>query len=114
MRDVFVHQDHARVGFYKSVLDDAGIATFVRNENGNYMAQVPLPLMDPVLCVVNDEDYDEAMRLLEPIYYEKLPTAADWHCAKCGEEVPGAFDACWHCGELRAEKVTDANGGSDA
>lgn len=101
MREVFVNQDHARVGFYKSVLDQAGIANFIRNELGNNITELPSPIFFPALCVMQDEDYDEAMRILGEIYYQPPSQAPDWACAQCREEVPGTFDSCWHCGELR-------------
>jgi hypothetical protein len=108
MREVFVNQDHARVGLYKSVLDEAGIANFVRNEMANNITEMPSPLFFPTLCVVRDEDYDEAMRILGEIYHERSPQTADWRCAKCNEEVPGTFDSCWHCGELRARNSNES------
>ena len=81
MREVFVNQDHARVGFYKSVLDEAGIPNFVRNESSNNsLTEMPSPLFFPALCVVHDEDYDEAMRILGEIYYGQPSQAADWRC----------------------------------
>src|SRR5205085_752020 len=103
MREVFVNQDHARVGFYKSVLEEAGIATFIRNEMANNITEMPSPLFFPALCVLQDEDYDEAMRILGPIYYAQPSVTADWRCPKCHEEVPGTFESCWQCGELRPQ-----------
>jgi hypothetical protein len=108
MREVFVNQDHARVGFYKSVLDEAGIPNFVRNEMANNITEMPSPLFFPALCVMNDEDYDQAMSLLGEIYYGQPAETADWVCPKCGEEVPGTFDSCWQCNTPRAEDVTPA------
>ena len=109
MREVFVNQDHARVGFYKSVLEEAGIPNFVRNEMANNITDMPSPLFFPALCVLHDEDYDEAMRILGEIYYERTSQAADWRCSKCDEEVPGKFDSCWQCGELRTDLPTNSN-----
>ena len=114
MKEVFVNQDHARVGFYKSVLDEAGIANFVRNENGNNITEMPSPIFFPVLCVMHDEDYDEAMRILGKIYYEKPDPSPDWHCAKCGEEVPGNFDSCWKCGVGRDGSSLESEGSETA
>jgi Putative prokaryotic signal transducing protein len=109
MREVFVNQDHARVGFYKSVLEEAGIPNFVRNEMASNITDMPSPLFFPALCVLHDEDYDEAMQILGEIYYERPSQAADWCCSKCNEEVPGTFDSCWQCGELRAVSPTNSN-----
>ena len=35
MREVFVAQDYTRVGFFRSVLEQAGIASFIRNEHSH-------------------------------------------------------------------------------
>ncbi len=99
MRIVFVNQDHARVGFYKSVLDEMGIPSFIRNEfSNNGLTEMPSGLFFPTLCVIDDEDYDEAMRILGTIYYGGASPLPDWICAKCQAEVPGNFDLCWQCG----------------
>jgi hypothetical protein len=101
MREVFVNQDHARVGFYKSVLDEAGIPNFIRNQYGNNITEMPSPIFFPALCVMHDEDYEKAMQILGEIYYAPPESAAEWNCPKCSEEVPGNFDSCWQCGTPR-------------
>ena len=114
MREVFVNQDHARVGFYKSVLEEAGIPNFVRNEMANNITDMPSPLFFPALCVLHNEDYDAAMRILGEIYYERPSQAPDWRCSKCSEEVPGTFDSCWQCGKLRTDLPPNANATGNA
>jgi hypothetical protein len=104
MREVFVNQDHARVGYYKSVLDQAGIPNFVRNQDSNNsMTDMPSMLFFPALCVLHDEDYDRAMEILGEIYYAQPAQAPEWRCSTCAEEVPGNFDSCWQCGALRSD-----------
>lgn len=102
MREVFASQDFTRVGYYKSVLDEAGIPTFIRNEfSNNSVDGLQGPAIYPALCVVIDEDFDEAMKILGEIFYA-LPTQnPDWKCPKCLAEVPGNFDSCWQCGIFR-------------
>lgn len=115
MREVFTNQDHARVGFYKSVLDEAGIPNFVRNENtNNLLTQIPSPLFFPALCVVHDDDYDTAIQILSEIHYASPEQKPDWRCLECGEEVPGNFDSCWQCGALHADGPSSANEAGDA
>ena len=115
MREVFVNQDHARVAFFKTVLDEAGIPNFMRNEySNNAIAEMPSPLFFPALCVVNEEDYDRAMQILGGIYYARPSQTPDWRCRKCGEEVPGTFDSCWHCGALALDSPTSPNESGNA
>ena len=108
MRQVYVNQEYARVGFYQSVLEAAGLPNFVRNAMANNITDLPSPLFFPTLCVLRDEDYDEAMRLLGEIYYARPSQAADWVCPKCREEVPGTFDLCWQCGASRPDSPTNS------
>jgi hypothetical protein len=98
MREIFVHQDSARVGLYQSILESAGIPTFMRNSiSGTFMTELPAPIFFPVLCVANDEDYDRAMEVLGKVEKPEPSDAPDWKCPACGETVPGTFDACWKC-----------------
>ena len=102
MREVFVSRDHARVGLFKSVLDDAGIPSYIRNEyTNNAFTSIPSPLFFPVLCVIHEEDYDDAMRVLGA-----TDTAGpDWKCPKCAAEVPGNYAVCWQCGSFHPDSV---------
>jgi hypothetical protein len=104
MKQVFTHHDPTVVGWKKSVLDGAGIDCFIRNENtsaslgAGALGLVQSPIFDPVLCIVDDTRYDDAMTLLDG--GGKAPTVnrEDWRCPKCGETVPGNFELCWNCG----------------
>lgn len=102
MREVFVAQDYTRVGFFRSVLEAAGIASFIRNEySHNSLTELPSGLFFPALCVIHDEDYPRAKELLDEILHAPTPPpATDWQCPECGEEVPATFDSCWQCGAV--------------
>jgi hypothetical protein len=102
MREIFTHQDYTRVGYYKSILDDAGIHNFIRNEHvHNTMTQIVNKVYLPTLCVAVDEDYDRAMQILSAMHNPPPCETPDWCCPKCAESVPGNFDLCWKCGEPR-------------
>src|SRR4051794_36986873 len=98
MREVYSHSDHGRVGFFKSVLDDAGIENFIKNETSFNVTEFSSLIVAPTLCVVQDEDYDRARAVLQKAILPPPVFRADWKCPACGEEVPGNFDTCWHCG----------------
>ncbi len=103
MREVFVHHDPAVVGWKKSILDEAGIDCFIRNENtsatfgAGALGLVQSAAFDPVLCIVEDARYDEAMALLNAVPEAPSTSRADWRCPKCGEMVPANFETCWNC-----------------
>jgi hypothetical protein len=95
MREVFSHPDPTRVGLYKSILDEAGIPCFVKNEFGSRD--------NPAVWVMHDEDHEEAVLMLgEVLDTPSLPTP-DWICSQCHAEVPGNFDSCWQCSAMPAQ-----------
>lgn len=106
MREVFRNADSALVGLYQTVLEDAGIVCYIRNWTtqqavfrGVAAAFVPIPEFYPALCVVHDEDYEEAMTVLRA----RGEVGEEWKCPACGEAVPANFSACWKCQTARME-----------
>lgn len=104
MREVSVHRDIAIVGFHKSILDQAGIACYIRNEHSSAslgagaMGLVQSHLFDPVLCIVDDDRFDEAIDLLRGQQSDDSSPQEEWTCPKCSEIVPAGFEVCWNCG----------------
>ncbi len=109
MKEVFVHHDPTIVGLHKSTLERAGIDCFIRNEStsaslgAGALGLVQSPVFDPVLCIVDDARYEEAMALLNRATLPEPVARPDWKCPKCGEMVPGNFDACWNCSSPGSE-----------
>lgn len=100
VRKVFEYPTPLEVGLFDSILQSNGIPTVIKNQNLSSLAgDVPYTTVFPELWVLDDNDYDVAVALLTDFRNERLApsTAPDWTCAKCGESVPGNFDACWHC-----------------
>lgn len=100
MRELLTSLDWTRLGFYKSVLDEAGIASFIRNEHTAQLINVLIAPCQPCLCVVNDDDHDAAIALLRPHHDPMLPHIEEWNCASCGENNPAEFELCWNCQKL--------------
>ena len=106
MTPVFSDSEPARVGYFQSVLENAGIATFIRNQNSNMsMTEMPSFLFFPVLCVVNDDDAEAAKALILEMRDGTPPNLPDWTCEKCQQSVPGGFDLCWNCQAGRPQKL---------
>lgn len=104
MKEVFRHADSVLVGLYQSILEDAGLNTFVGNTGtqqslvgGLVTAIFPLPMFFPTLYVLSDDDYPEAMNILRSIADSSSLAESEWRCTQCGEAVPGTFTACWKC-----------------
>ena len=101
MKELYTLADSTRIGFYKSVLDEAGIVCFIQNDAGAPL-NVVSPIFQPTLCVVDDDRYEEAVELLKPHHYQEgVEEAAEWTCAKCKESNPGGFEVCWNCETAR-------------
>ena len=109
MREVSVHRDPAVVGFHKSILESAGIACYVRNEHtsaslgAGMFGMAQSHLFDPVLCIVDDDRFDDAVQLIGDTTNASNPAGVDWKCPKCSEMIPGCFETCWNCAEPEAE-----------
>lgn len=99
MKELFRERDIAKVGFYQTVLEEAGIPTFVKNENLSTTEGVSIPDFFPALCILNDEDYDSARELIRKRVElaEDAAALAEVVCGNCCETVPGSFDTCWNC-----------------
>lgn len=95
MREVSVHHDPTVVGLHKSILEQAGIDCFIRNEStsvslgAGMLGLVQSPVFDPVLCIIDDARYDEAGALLKSAATAAPVARPDWRCPGCGETVPG-------------------------
>lgn len=101
MKPIYDDHDAAKVGYYKSILEEAGIPCFIKNDHAssNVFGSLAVPQFNPSLCVVNEKDYDVAVLLLKD-YEQPEAEAQDvkpWTCPACNEEVPGDFDMCWNC-----------------
>ena len=103
MREVSVHRDSAIVGYHKSILDGAGIPCFIRNENTSASLETGFfglgqsQIFDPVLCVLDDDHYDDAVKRIRTSIASDGVDQPDWTCHVCNEIVPGNFATCWNC-----------------
>ena len=100
MREVFSSPDPTQVGYYKSILDEAGIPSFIRNENASSIG-LSGAMFFPSLCIIDDTAYDEALGLLKSRQTKEKVTLTDWTCPACSEKNPGNFEVCWNCNAPR-------------
>jgi hypothetical protein len=98
MKELLREREFVRVGYFQTVLEAAGIPTFLRNENLS-VTEVSIPDFFPALCVLNDGDYDQAMEIIrQQEEKSKESPGEDRICKSCGEPCPGNFELCWSCG----------------
>lgn len=85
------------------LLAQAGIEAKVFNENAQSgMGEIPFTHAWPEVWIVDEADAGRARELVRG--FERAPAATHAvPCPACGEESPGNFQVCWHCGaELQA------------
>ncbi len=98
MTEIFVHPDPTQLAHCRSILEEAGIACFIRNEDTHdLIAGLPDPLRQPSLFVNEDADAERARELLRDVQGAEKSDTPDWKCPQCSETVPGNFGACWKC-----------------
>lgn len=103
MRKIYENPDFTQVGFFQTILEEAGIPTYLKNVGSPGLSETPFLGDFPELWVVDEEDYDRALAALEP-YYQAQAAATEappWICAACGAEVDGNFSECWRCQAAR-------------
>jgi len=103
MRDLITNIDSTRLGFLKSILDEAGIACFIRNETTAQLTNIFIGPLQPTLCLVEDADFDQASALLRPHQTEGACSSEEWLCSACKESNPASFEVCWKCQAVKNE-----------
>lgn len=107
MIEVFASISSAEVGVRRAMLEEAGIPTFVRNEALSVLTNGFAAPFQPALCVINEEDYAEAMVLLRTLGGPIEPVKTEWQCPGCKERVLNDFAFCWNCETRRPETPSE-------
>ena len=103
MKVLFRERDLTRIERCRTVLEEAGIKTFLKNEHVSN-TEAWIPEFDPALCIVDDAEYDKAVELMKQHMANGDPAPTpDVSCDKCGEKNPSNFAVCWNCGEPLAD-----------
>lgn len=114
MKELFREQDITRVSYYRTVLEENGIPTMIRNEHLTVagLTEIPIPEFFPALCVLNDEDYPQAVAIIrEQLTANQRNADTEIACISCGEANPGNFEICWSCGNpVSAPQTTETAG----
>ena len=109
MKEIFVHPDLTQMAHCRSILEEAGIECFIRNEESHdLIAGLPDLMRQPSLCVTDDANAERARELLREFESVGKGDATDWKCPQCGETVPGNFGSCWKCDALRPQPGSTA------
>ena len=98
MRQVYTNRDITRVGHYQSLLEEEQIHTLIRNQHDYGGPMFSDDIRDPSLWVVDNADYEPALRLIEAYEMPKDELSAEaWICPACKVEVGQELNVCWNC-----------------
>ena len=102
MKKLYVSQSLIDVESRKELLDQAEIPCTIKNQRSNMLGgEVPFVEVFPELWVLQDEDFEQAQKLLKD--WEEAPPLDNtaWTCASCGEIHQKEFTTCWKCNKER-------------
>ena len=92
---VYTHENKIIVENVRSLLEQNGIDTSLRNEYASGgMGELAPTETWPELWV-NDWHFDKAKAILKNFARKELRPG--WVCHNCGEENASTFDHCWNC-----------------
>lgn len=112
MIELYRSANLVKVGYYKSVLESAGIDCYIKNET-IALTEIPIPVFYPALFILHDKDTAEALRLLEENAMFEHDDSSDTGekndlpdiiCPHCAAENPANFTECWSCSKPLFEK----------
>lgn len=106
MIKVFEDFELSKVGQFQSVLEAAGIRTYLKNQyTSSVLGEIPFVEALPELWILEDEDVVIAKRLIQELLSKSDETEPEWTCTECGSRVDGVFARCWKCNAHRQEEA---------
>lgn len=98
MKRLATSESLAEIGHLRNVLEQAGIACVIRNEQlSGALGEIPFLDCLPELWVLDERQIDAAQGIIDELRSTDSPAEA-WRCAHCGEANEGQFAQCWQCG----------------
>lgn len=98
MKLLYTHPNRILVENAKNIVENAGIATELRNEfAGGGMGELA-PINTWLELWVRARDLEPARAVLDAAFASA--EAEDWRCPRCGELNSGSFEFCWQCHAL--------------
>jgi hypothetical protein len=100
VKRVLTAESLAEIGHLKNLLEQAGIACLIKNEQlAGGLGDIPFLECQPELWVVFDEEEADAAALVREAQATSVSAGAPaWRCRQCGASNEAQFAACWQCG----------------
>jgi hypothetical protein len=95
MKLLYTRENRYLVYNIQNVIENSGIETMLKNEYAIGAVGDLAPHESWLeLWLVNDDDYDEALDIINNTLKNSDP---DWVCSKCNEVNAASFEFCWKC-----------------
>jgi len=96
MKLIYTNENRFLVGNAKNIVENSGMEVILKNEYaaGGTGELSPLDTW-PELWVVNDSDYEKAVKLIDSALSPE--NATEWRCGNCSEINDASFEFCWKC-----------------
>lgn len=106
MKKIYTARNPVDAHLLKGALEGEQIEAIVQ---GDFLwgarGEVPVtPETCPSAWIVNDADYEKAVRVLEDFKSQEITAhiqTGEWKCDNCNETNEGQFLECWQCDALR-------------
>ena len=98
MKKIHSAENSIELGFVMGMLEQEGIKCIMKNQNlSGALGEIPPQECWPELWITNDDDYEQANKIVQLALTSSDQNTAPWYCS-CGEKIEGQFTACWKCG----------------
>lgn len=90
-------------GYIMSLLESCNINCIIKNQLlAGAIGEIPPIECWPEVWIMDDEDYDDAMEIVDSVIQNQADSKMLWKCT-CGETIEGQFDTCWSCGKEKTQ-----------
>lgn len=114
MKRILIKSDAALLEYLRGLLEQRGIAAFVRNavNAGSAAGELTPMVAPPELWVLKPEDHAPAENLVARALADLTRVSGGpWRCPGCGEMLEAQFDVCWRCGGERPPECREGSKG---
>ncbi len=103
MKKIYSADNLIMAGHVKGLLESNSIECIIKNQNlAGAIGELPPVECWPEVWVVHEEDYSQAMKIVDSVITHDQHLHNEWKCI-CGEIIEGQFSACWQCGTDRPD-----------
>jgi hypothetical protein len=101
MKKLFTTQNKVFLYLLQSSLESDGIVCLIKNEQPPLAGEIGPDIAWPEIWVMQDEQFENALQILNEQRANFSKKQKGWKCANCNENNEGQFEICWNCGNNR-------------